>query len=59
MIGAPFMLPFNLAKAISEPAKVMIPMATPRLISTRLCALINPVQAPLVSSWQMPKDFGE
>ena len=33
MIGAPLMLPLSLAKAITEPVKVMAPMATPSDIS--------------------------
>ena len=40
------MLPLSLAKAMSEPAKVMAPMATPRLISIRLCIRIAP-SAPM------------
>ena len=35
MIGAPDMLPFSLAKAISEPVKVTAPMATPADSSIR------------------------
>ncbi len=46
------MLPLSLAKAISEPAKVMIPMATPRLISTSDWVRIAPA-AP------MPNASGE
>ncbi len=45
-IGAPLILPFSLANAISEPAKVIAPMATPRLISIRLCMRIAP-SAPM------------
>ena len=53
-MGAPDMLPFNLAKAMIEPAKVMAPMATPKLISIRLCVLMIPVHM-LAASWtQMP-----
>ena len=44
-IGAPDMLPLSLAKAMIEPAKVMAPMATPRLISIRLCVRIAPSRA--------------
>ena len=39
------MLPLSLAKAISEPAKVMAPMATPRLISIRLWVRMAPSAA--------------
>ena len=35
-IGLPDMLPFNLRKAITEPEKVIAPIATPSPISTRL-----------------------
>ena len=45
MIGAPLMLPLSLAKAMIEPAKVMAPMATPRLISIRLWVRIAPSAA--------------
>ena len=40
MIGAPLMLPFSLAKAISEPVKVMAPMAMPSDSSIRLSSLM-------------------
>ena len=36
MIGAPLMRPDSLRKAITEPVKVMAPMATPIDISIRL-----------------------
>ena len=36
MIGAPLMRPESFRKAITEPVKVMAPMATPIDISTRL-----------------------
>ena len=36
-IGLPDMLPFNFRKAITEPEKVIAPMATPSPISIRLC----------------------
>ena len=52
MMGAPLILPFSLAKAIREPAKVMAPMATPSDISTRLCVRMAP-------SLPMPKASGE
>ncbi len=35
-IGLPDMLPLSLRKAITEPEKVIAPMATPRPISIRL-----------------------
>ena len=35
-IGLPDMLPLNLRKAITEPEKVIAPIATPRPISIRL-----------------------
>ena len=38
MIGLPDMRPDSLAKAMTEPVKVMAPMATPSDISTRLAA---------------------
>ena len=38
-IGAPDMLPFSLAKAMSEPVKVIAPMATPSESSIRLSSL--------------------
>ena len=41
-IGAPLMMPCNLAKAMIEPVKVTAPMAVPMLISTRLVAGILP-----------------
>ena len=37
MIGFPDILPFSFRKAITEPEKVIAPMATPRPISIRLC----------------------
>ena len=40
--GAPFMIPCSLAKAISEPEKVIAPMPRPKDISTRLCVWIAP-----------------
>ena len=40
MIGAPLMRPESLRNAITEPVKVMAPMATPSDISTRL-ALVD------------------
>ena len=53
MIGAPLMLPFSLAKAITEPVKVMAPMATPRLSS-----MIDSVLMPTPSSDRIPKASG-
>ena len=52
MIGAPLILPFSLAKAITEPVKVMAPMATPRLSSMIEISLIPP------SGVAMPKASG-
>ncbi len=40
MIGAPLMRPESLRKAITEPVKVMAPMATPSDISIRLALWI-------------------
>jgi hypothetical protein len=37
MIGLPLMRPDSLRKAMTEPVKVMAPMATPSDISIRLC----------------------
>ncbi len=51
MIGLPDMRPESLANAITEPVKVMAPMATPSDISTRLDAAISP-------GWPMPKASG-
>ncbi len=42
MIGLPDMRPDSLAKAITEPVKVMAPTATPSDISNRLSAAILP-----------------
>ncbi len=42
MIGLPDMRPDSLAKAMTEPVKVMAPMATPSAISTRLAVLMLP-----------------
>ena len=42
MIGAPLMRPDSLRKAITEPVKVMAPMATPIDISTRLAVWMWP-----------------
>ena len=42
MIGAPLMRPDSLRKAITEPVKVMAPMATPIDISTRLALWMWP-----------------
>ena len=41
-IGAPDMVPCNLAKAMMEPEKVIAPIATPMDISIRLAVLIAP-----------------
>ena len=43
VMGAPDMMPCNLAKAMTEPEKVMAPMAVPRPISTRLMAGMEPM----------------
>ncbi len=51
-IGAPLMRPSSLAKAMTEPVKVMAPMATPRLSSTMDRVLIPPVAVT------MPKASG-
>ena len=37
MIGLPLMRALSLRKAITEPVKVMAPMAAPSAISIRLC----------------------
>src|SRR5262245_39298222 len=42
MIGLPDMRPLSLAKAITEPVKVMAPMATPSDISMRLAGAMLP-----------------
>ena len=42
MIGAPLMRPDSFRNAITEPVKVMAPMATPSDISTRLWVWILP-----------------
>src|ERR1700693_5122994 len=42
MIEAPLMRPDSFEKAITEPVKVMAPMATPSDISTRLAPWIAP-----------------
>ena len=42
MIGAPLMRPESLRNAITEPVKVMAPMATPSDISTRLALWMWP-----------------
>ena len=46
-IEAPLMLPFSLAKAISEPVKVTAPMATPSDSSIRLSSLTDPSGRPM------------
>ena len=46
-IGAPDMLPFSLANAMTEPEKVIAPMAAPSAISTRLIALICPAASAI------------
>jgi len=51
MIGLPLMRPESLRKAMTEPVKVMAPMATPSDISIRLCAWMWP-------SVPMPKADG-
>jgi hypothetical protein len=52
MIGLPDMLPFSFRKAITEPEKVIAPMATPRPISIRLLRKIDPLGSA------MPKASG-
>ncbi len=44
-IGAPLMLPFSLAKAITEPVKVTAPIARPTASSISDCRWIWPVAA--------------
>ena len=51
MIGAPLMRPDSFRNAITEPVKVMAPMATPSDISIRLWPWIAP-------SEPMPKAAG-
>ena len=51
MIGLPLMRPDSLRKAITEPVKVMAPMATPSDISIRLWPWMWP-------SVPMPKAAG-
>ncbi len=51
MIGAPLMRPESFRKAMTEPVKVMAPMATPSDISIRLCWWMWP-------SSPMPKAAG-
>ena len=52
MIGAPDILPFSLAKAMTDPEKVIAPMAAPSAISTRLTLRILP------SAPRIPKASG-
>ncbi len=42
MIGLPDILPDSFKKAITEPVKVMAPMATPSDISIRLAKAMEP-----------------
>ena len=42
MIGLPDMLPLSFRKAITEPEKVIAPMATPSPISIRLLTWMSP-----------------
>ena len=51
--GVPVMMPCSLPKAMTEPVKVIAPIAVPMLISMRLTALM----LPSVSA--MPKAAGE
>ena len=53
MIGLPLMRPDSLRKAMTEPEKVIAPMATPRPNSTRLTGRIS-----LVTLSRMPKAPG-
>ena len=52
MIGLPDMRPSSFRKAMTEPVKVIAPMATPRLISTSAWPWMSP-------STPMPKLSGE
>ena len=45
MIGAPDILPLSLAKAMIEPAKVIAPMAAPKLISIQRLSADGAVNA--------------
>ena len=45
MIGLPDMRPSSFRKAMTEPVKVMAPMATPRLISTSAWPWMSPTAA--------------
>ncbi|ODN65932.1 hypothetical protein A6302_04480 [Methylobrevis pamukkalensis] len=49
MIGLPLIRPSSLRKAITEPVKVIAPIATPRLISTSAWAWIAPT-SPMPSA---------
>ena len=51
MIGAPLMRPESFRNAITEPVKVMAPMAVPSDISTRLALWMWPTEP-------MPKAAG-
>ena len=48
--GRPDRRPSSLAKAITEPVKVMAPMAAPIDISTRLCPWMSP-GTPMPKAW--------
>ncbi len=52
MIGAPLILPLSLAKAMTEPEKVIAPIAAPSVISIRLTVRMLP------SAPRMPKASG-
>ena len=43
MIGLPDMRPSSFRKAMTEPVKVIAPMATPSDISTSACAWMSPI----------------
>ena len=45
MIGVPLMRPSSFRKAMTEPVKVMAPMATPSDISIRLAPWMSPTRA--------------
>ena len=47
-IGDPLMLPFNFRNAITEPEKVIAPIATPRIISIRLTEWIAGKGWPII-----------
>ena len=48
MIGLPLMLPLSLRNAITEPEKVMAPIATPSPISIRLTGWMTANGCPII-----------